>query len=251
MSQTEATGSSGLIQPIKKHEIYNGSFALDSSKTLKDTTRDPDIPIKCNTFIIIQNDATDLKFAVNRTMFDSPIPVSQSPIDNLLRVRGNINEGIWFSYTGVAGGKLNYIYGNDIEIAQSNKTINTLTIATNSLRYGRDVQPLWQGTAEVSAAGGAPVTLIDITVTAGKVGLFYGLSLDWQETVELLLQWTHSAGAKQRRFSLSGVGNLYLTDVQAMNEGLSADASTHIKVVSEGNPTAGKKFQGDLLYIEV
>lgn len=119
-----------------------------------------------------------------------------------------------------------------------------------NVRWGRNVSPTWIHAAEVIApvAGTALVTRV---VTAGTVGYIYGFFIESQEANDFLINWTSGGIARSIRITFAGRGAIENVDQVAINEGLSADASTIITITNVTTAIPTMIYQARLLYTEV
>lgn len=115
-----------MAAPLVRGRPYTATIDLDNARTF-DASREPDLKINCNTFIVIKNDADDLDIAFNTDMMTAPLTVDVHSHDNIVIFRGTI-DGVWLQHDAAAGGELLVLYGNDVYLDHSHKHMHTYTV---------------------------------------------------------------------------------------------------------------------------
>lgn len=222
------------LQDLIRGKPYTATVDLSTARTMADKGRQPDIKIRCNTLILVQNEINNLSLAFSREMMDSPFVADIHKHDNLVIFRMAI-EGIWLAHSASAGKTLKIIYGNDIWIDHSHR--NVFTDIEN--------QPVWVRGTEVTAPV-ANTTLVSKTVSANATGFVYGFEITAQEANEFLIQW-NDGSARQNRIIFGSAGTLLHVDATAYNEGEGSVAGSVIAIKNVNAGTAGKLYSARIL----
>jgi len=125
-----------------------------------------------------------------------------------------------------------------------------LTEQAKYQRWGRNLEPEWVHSAEVTAPAAA-TNLVSKTVGTGKSGYIYGFLITAGEPNDFKLNWTSGGTAYSIRIVFSSKGSLETIDNVALNEGLPADAGSSITIQNVNAGAAGIVYQARLLYVEV
>jgi hypothetical protein len=180
----------------------------------------------------------------------SPIPVTVTSIATVgTVVQGKLTASISSGILDLAR------YVGTIDVIGSLQTSGTLpvvldTTAVNTIRWGRNVSPIWIHAAEKTSpiAGG---TLLLKVVSSGKSGYIYGFFISAGEANNFKINWVSGGSGYSIRIPFGGLGAVQYADFVAMNEGAPADGSSTITVTNVSAGQAGVYYQARLLYAEI
>lgn len=222
------------LQELIRGKPYAASIDLSTARSFQSKDREPDIKIRCNTFIIVHNEINNLSLAFSRQMMDAPFTVDIHKHDNLVIFR-MIVEGVWLAHSANSGKSVEIVYGNDIWIDHSHR----------NLFIDIENHPPWTRGTEQTAPT-ANTTLVSKTISTGAIGYIYGFEITAAEANEFLIKW-NDGSARQNRIIFASAGTMLVTFTKAYNEGEGAVAGSNITIENVNAGTAGKKYSARLL----
>ena len=121
-----------------------------------------------------------------------------------------------------------------------------LTSLASLNRYGHDLTDIFWILGTAVSAPAAGTVLVSYTVPASSKGYVYGLQVNASEGNTYQVEWTSGGTVYDREIVVSGSGTFYFTDVNALNEGFSADAGTVISVKNKNDGSSGSTYTAHL-----
>ncbi len=222
------------LQELIRGKPYTATIDLSTARSFEAKDREPDIKIRCNTLVVLENEINNLSFAFSRQMMDAPFTIDKHKHDNLVIFR-MIIEGIWLSHSTSSDKSLKIVYGNDIWVDHSHR----------NLFVDIENHPPWtRGTEQTAPA--ANTTLVSKTISTGAIGYIYGFEITAEEANQFLIKWNDGT-ARQNRIIFNAGGSLLYVHNKAYNEGEGAVAGSNITIENVNAGTAGKKYSARLL----
>jgi len=172
----------------------------------------------------------------------------------------NWETNMWKGYMlsiieGTGIGQIRIVKSNDIDslvpktnfsIKPDNTSIYVIwqIITPSMIRWGTPREPTWTYGSETTAPG-AEATLVSKTVSSGKTGKVFGISISSPEANDFRL---YSGTTVKKRYSISAAGAIEVILANPIIDDVGTGTAITIKNVNAG--AAGLIYKADLLYDE-